>query len=54
MDMRSMPYSQVSKKVMTNIVDNINRKHHRKTISSNNDFSADIDPDIQLYYSESM
>ena len=47
-DMRSMPYSQVSEKVMTSIVDNINIKHHRTIISSNNDFLADIDPDIQL------
>ena len=47
-DMRSMPYSQVSEKVMTSIVDNINGEHHRTIISSNNDFLADIDPDIQL------
>ena len=47
-DMRSMPYSQVSEKVMTSIVDNINGEHHRTITSSNNDFLADIDPDIQL------
>ena len=69
-DMRSMPYSQVSEKVMTCKVDNINRSlclspryhvchyrnksfltftlTHRTIISSNNDFLADIDSDIQL------
>ena len=34
-DMRSMPYSQVSEKVMTSIVDNINGEHQRTIISSN-------------------
>ena len=29
-DMRSMPYTQVSEKVITNIVDNINGDHHSK------------------------
>ena len=45
-----MPYSQVSEKVMSSIVDNINGEHHtcRTIISSNNYFLADIDPDIQL------
>ena len=47
-DMRSMPYSQVSEKVMTGIVDNRNEEYHGTIISSNNDFLADIDPDIQL------
>ena len=45
-DMKSMPYSQVSEKVMTSIVDNINGEHHRTIIGSNNNFLADIDPDI--------
>ena len=47
-DMRSMPYSQVSEKVMTSIVDNRNEEYHGTIISSNNDFLADIVPDIQL------
>ena len=47
-DMRSMPYSQVSEKVMTGIVDNRNEEYHGTIISSNNDFLADINPDIQL------
>ena len=47
-DMRSMPYSQGSEKVMTGILDNRNGENHRTIISSNNDFLADIDPDTQL------
>ena len=47
-DMRGMPYSQVSEKAMTNILDDINREHHGKIISSNNDFLTDIDPDIPM------
>ena len=47
-DMRSMPYSQVSGKVMTSIVDTINGEHHRTIKSSNNDVLPDINPDVQL------
>ena len=36
-DMRSMPYSQVSEKVMTGIVDNRNEEYHGTIISSNNE-----------------
>ena len=49
-NMRELPYGHVNDGTLVNVISNqsINRKVNDITISSNNDFFLNIDPDVQL------